>query len=96
MKILTEEAYIDYFKDKSQIRIIQSKTAQDNYVIIVFKITKRAAKKFHSPADIDKIISLNFDKFLNHHFVFGKQFNNIISFRQFRNIYSITFYTCRD
>ncbi|MDQ0780521.1 hypothetical protein [Chryseobacterium sp. W4I1] len=49
MKILTGEAYIDYFKDKSQIRIIQSKTAQDNYIIIVFKITKRAAKKFSQP-----------------------------------------------
>lgn len=36
-KILTGEAYIDYFKGKSQVRIVQPKTIQDKYAILVFK-----------------------------------------------------------
>lgn len=36
-KIITGENYLDYFKGKSQIRIVQPKTAQDTYTILVFK-----------------------------------------------------------
>lgn len=36
-KIITGENYLDYFKGKSQIRIVQPKTTQDTYTILVFK-----------------------------------------------------------
>ncbi|MGG5210081.1 hypothetical protein ACQWU4_14210 [Chryseobacterium sp. MIQD13] len=36
-KIITGENYMDYFKGKSQIRIVQPETAQDAYAILVFK-----------------------------------------------------------
>ncbi|MDP9960720.1 hypothetical protein [Chryseobacterium lathyri] len=36
-KILTGESYTDYLKDKAQIRMVQPKTARDNYTILVFK-----------------------------------------------------------
>ncbi|NML69768.1 hypothetical protein HHL23_08160 [Chryseobacterium sp. RP-3-3] len=36
-KILTGENYIDYSKDKAQIRMVYPKTVKDNYTILVFK-----------------------------------------------------------
>jgi hypothetical protein len=36
-KILTGENYVDYFKNKAQIRIVFPKTSRDNYAILVFK-----------------------------------------------------------
>lgn len=36
-KIITGETYVDYFRNKSQIRIVMPETAQDNYTILVFK-----------------------------------------------------------
>lgn len=36
-KIITGENYVDYFKNKAQIRMVYPKTAKDNYTIIVFK-----------------------------------------------------------
>lgn len=36
-KILTGENYVDYLKNKAQIRMVHPKTAKDNYTIIVFK-----------------------------------------------------------
>lgn len=36
-KILTGENYVDYLKDKAQIRMVYPKTAKDNYTILVFK-----------------------------------------------------------
>lgn len=36
-KILTGESYVDYFKNKAQIRMVYPKTAKDNYTILVFK-----------------------------------------------------------
>ena len=36
-KILTGESYLDYLKDKALIRMVQPKTAGDNYTILVFK-----------------------------------------------------------
>lgn len=36
-KVLTGENYVDYFKNKAQIRMVYPKTTQDNYTILVFK-----------------------------------------------------------
>lgn len=36
-KIMTGENYVDYFKNKEQIRMVYPKTARDNYTILVFK-----------------------------------------------------------
>jgi len=36
-KILTGENYVDYLKDKAQIRMVYPKTAKDSYTILVFK-----------------------------------------------------------
>lgn len=36
-KIITGETYVDYFRNKSQIRIVMPETAQDTYTILVFK-----------------------------------------------------------
>ncbi|KFF07800.1 hypothetical protein [Chryseobacterium luteum] len=36
-KILTGENYVDYLKDKAQVRMVYPKTAKDNYTILVFK-----------------------------------------------------------
>ncbi|MGK6343816.1 hypothetical protein ACMGDK_16465 [Chryseobacterium sp. DT-3] len=36
-KILTGENYVDYLKDKAQVRMVDPKTAKDRYTILVFK-----------------------------------------------------------
>ncbi|WP_223607103.1 hypothetical protein [Chryseobacterium sp. OSA05B] len=36
-KILTGEIYLDYYKNKAQIRMVYPKTSKDNYTILVFK-----------------------------------------------------------
>lgn len=36
-KIMTGEIYVDYFKNKAQIRMVYPKTSRENYTILVFK-----------------------------------------------------------
>ncbi|PIF44640.1 omptin family protein [Chryseobacterium sp. 52] len=36
-KVLTGESYVDYLKNKAQIRMVYPKTSRDNYTILVFK-----------------------------------------------------------
>jgi hypothetical protein len=36
-KILTGENYVEYSKDKAQIRMVYPKTIKDSYIILVFK-----------------------------------------------------------
>ncbi|MBB6369104.1 hypothetical protein [Chryseobacterium shigense] len=36
-KIITDEGYTDYFKNKSHIRIVEPENAEDSYTILVFR-----------------------------------------------------------